>query len=211
MEPLFTFLKSRHSFDYEFPTYPGHGNVLDLTEVTGDDWFKEALDAYNELAGRVDKIYVIGFSMGGVFAAHIAQELPVDKLVLIAPAFDHTRLTQLAKLEITPKFFSEHMKMNLYRKVKKRLKDIPLRAFQEFKNIVEEKAPQYGKITSDTLIVHGTIDLLVPYKASVEAAREIEHSQLELIEDAPHLFAFTEDKQLELNIIADRFLFGGSV
>lgn len=180
---------------------------MDLKNSTGDSWFQEAQEAYFYLSERVDKIFIIGYSMGGVFASYIAQHFPVEKLVLIAPAFDHTRLTQLSKLHLTPRHFSEHMKLNMYHIIKKRLKDIPPKAFVEFKHIIEQKNPELEKIECQTLIVHGTIDLLVPYTSSISAAERIKNCQLELIEDAPHLFSFTEDKQMDLNITAERFLF----
>lgn len=207
MDPLFDYLKSRYDFEYEFPVYPGHGTILDLKSVTGDEWYEEAFNAYRNLKRRVDRVHIIGFSMGGVFASHIAQHEPVDKLVLIAPAFEHIKLSQLNRLHLTPRHFSEHMKMKLYQKIKKRLKDIPFRAYQEFKTIVETKKDGVENIQSQTLIIHGTLDLLVPYQASVDLAEKIPHAKLELIEDAPHLFAFTDRNQLELNITTERFLF----
>lgn len=207
LEPLFAYLKSRYDFEYEFPVYPGHGTVLDLKNVTGDQWYEEAMDAYIELEKRVDKVYIIGFSMGGVFAAHIAQKAEVDKLLLIAPAFDYTKITKIGRLELTPTHFSEHMKLNLYGKIKNRIKDIPFKAFQEFKNIIEMKREGLENIQTDTLFVHGTLDLLVPYKSSVAAAERIRGAELELLEGAPHLFAYTDESQLELNIVAERFLF----
>lgn len=204
---MFDYLKSRYEFEYEFPVYPGHGTILDLKSATGDEWYEEALNAYRQLKQRVDRVYIIGFSMGGVFASHIAQHEPVDKLVLIAPAFEHIKLSQLNRLNLTPRHFSEHMKMKLYQKIKKRLKDIPFRAYQEFKTIVETKKDGVENIQSQTLIIHGTLDLLVPYEASVDLAEKIPNATLDLIEDAPHLFAFTDRNQLELNITAERFLF----
>lgn len=210
LDPLFVYLKSRFEFEYEFPVYPGHGTVLDLKKVTGGEWYTEAMDAYTELEKRVDRIYIIGFSMGGVFAANIAQQGAVDKLLLIAPAFDYTKIKKIGRLELTPAHLSEHMKLNMYGKIKDRIKDIPLRAFQEFKKIIELKREGLENITADTLIVHGTLDLLVPYKSSVEAAERIPGAELELLEGAPHLFAYTDESQLELNILAERFLFKGN-
>lgn len=181
--------------------------MLDLKKVTGNEWYAEAMDAYTELRKRVDKIYIIGFSMGGVFAAHIAQQAEVERLFLIAPAFDYTKITKIGELGLTPTHFSEHMKLNMYGKIKNRVKDIPFRAFQEFKNIIKLKREGLENVTADTLIVHGTLDLLVPYKSSVETAGKIQGAELELLEGAPHLFAYTEESQLELNILAERFLF----
>lgn len=207
LEPTFRYLKKRYDFEYEFPQYPGHGTTLDLSSAGGDDWYSEAEKAYFNLAARVDKIYVVGFSMGGVFASFIAQNYQVDKLVLIAPAFDHTKLSKLHRLKLSPDVVNNHFKLNLMAKVRPRLKSIPFRAMQEFVKIVDTKIGDLTNIKCDTLLVHGKIDLLVPYQTSVEAKEKIPHAELALLEYTPHLIMFTEDKLLELNILIERFLF----
>lgn len=207
LEPTFRYLKKRYDFEYEFPQYPGHGTTLDLSSVAGDDWYGEAEDAYFHLAARTDKIYVVGFSMGGVFASFIAQNYHVDKLVLIAPAFDHTKLSKLHRLKLSPREVNDHIKLNLMAKVRPRLKNIPLRAMQEFVKVIDTKIGDLTDIKCDTLLVHGKIDLLVPYQTSIEAKESIPHAELVLLEHTPHLIMFTEDKLLELNILVERFLF----
>lgn len=207
LEPTFRYLKKRYDFEYEFPQYPGHGTKLNLSYVTGDDWYREAEEAYLNLAARADKIFVIGFSMGGVFASFIAQKYQVDKLVLIAPAFDHTKLSRLNRLKLSPVEVRDHIELNLAAKVRPRLKNIPLRAMQEFIKIVEAKIGDLKNIRCETLLIHGKIDLLVPYQTSIEAKEKIPHSKLVLMEHTPHLIMYTEDKLLKLNILTERFLF----
>src|SRR5699024_7311050 len=207
LEPTFPYLKKRYDFEYEFPQYPGHGTTLNLSYVTGDDWYREAEEAYLNLAARADKIFVIGFSMGGVFASFIAQKYQVDKLVLIAPAFDHTKLSRLNRLKLSPVEVRDHIELNLAAKVRPRLKNIPLRAMQEFIKIVEAKIGDLKNIRCETLLIHGKIDLLVPYQTSIEAKEKIPHSKLVLMEHTPHLIMYTEDKLLKLNILTERFLF----
>lgn len=207
LEPTFQYLKKRYDFEYEFPQYPGHGTTLDLSGVTGYDWYEEAEKAYFNLAARTDKIYVIGFSMGGVFASFIAQNFHVDKLVLIAPAFDHTKLSRLNRIKLSPAEVNDHLKLNLMSRVRPRLKNIPIRAMQEFIKIVDAKIGDLESIHCETLLIHGKIDLLVPYQTSIEAQKRIPHSKLVLMEHTPHLIMFTEDKLLELNILTERFLF----
>ncbi|MCG1009916.1 alpha/beta fold hydrolase [Salinicoccus sp. ID82-1] len=207
LHPLFDYLKSRYDFEYEFPVYPGHGTILNLKYTGGEDWYEEALEAYLNLKQRVDHIHIIGFSMGGVFASHIAQNEPVEKLILIAPAFDPISITKPVRLHLMPRHFSEHMKMKSYHRVKKRLRHVPLKAYQEFKNIMAVKKEGIESIGAETMIIHGMQDLLVPYESSVEIAQRIPDARLELIEDAPHLFAFSDHNQLQLNILTERFLF----
>lgn len=207
LDPLFDYLKARYEFEYEFPVYPGHGTILDLKSVGGDDWYDEALSAYENLKRRVDRVYIIGFSMGGVFASHLAQDEPVEKLMLIAPAFEHIGISKIDKLHLIPRHFGEHMKMKNYQKIKKRLRAVPLKAYQEFRNITTAKKEGIENIQAKTMIIHGKQDLLVPYESSIEVAKRIPDTRLELIDDAPHLFAFSDHNQLELNILAERFLF----
>lgn len=204
---MFRYLKSRYEFEYEFPVYPGHGHHLDFNNVTGDDWYEEAFEAYEVLSRKVDEVYIIGFSMGGLFASHIAEHNHVDKLLLIAPAFEHTHINRLSRLNLKPEGLSEHFKLKTMDVVRSRLPKLSLQAFNEFRAIMDAKMPDYGKIDSETLIVHGKIDLLVPYMSSVEAQKKIKNCRLELIEDAPHIMAYTENHQHTLNIIAERFLF----
>lgn len=187
--------------------YPGHGHHLDFNNVTGDDWYNEAFEAYQVLSRKVEKVYIVGFSMGGLFASHIAQHNKADKLLLIAPAFEHTHINRLSRLNLKPEGLSEHFKLKTMDVVRSRLPKLSLKAFTEFRAIMDVKMPDYAKIDSETLIVHGKIDLLVPYMSSVEAQKKIKNCRVELIEDAPHIMAYTENHQHTLNIIAERFLF----
>lgn len=207
MEPLFQYLKSRYDFGYEFPVYPGHGLELNFKNITGEDWYTEAFEAFQVLSAKVDKIYIIGFSMGGLFASYIAEHHKVDRLLLIAPAFEYTHLNKLSRLNLRPEGLGEHLKMKTMDAVKSRLPKLSIRAFNEFRLIMEAKMPNYEKIKAETLIVHGKIDLLVPYLSSVEAQKKIANSRLELIEGAPHVMSYTENHQHTLNILAERFLF----
>lgn len=207
LEPTFKYLKSRYDFEYEFPLYPGHGINLNLNKVTGDEWYQEAEQAFLQLKKRVDTIYIIGYSMGGVFASHLAQLYQVDGLVLIAPAFDHTKINKLRHLHLTRKDVKAHFHLNLIKQVRPRLKHIPLRAMIEFINIVDSKTGDLSKIKCPVKIIQGKMDLLVPYETSIRAHEVIPNSSLDLLENAPHLLMFTREKLLQVNIIIERFIF----
>lgn len=65
----------------ECPTLEGHGlSRRELGKSNRYDWLLSAEEAYKRLAMRTDQIAVIGFSMGGLLAFHIASRYPVNWL-----------------------------------------------------------------------------------------------------------------------------------
>src|ERR1700722_20173411 len=74
-------------YSVELPRLPGHGTSLeDLVTRRWSDFVAVALDAYDELAARCDKVAVVGLSVGGGLTALIAEERPdVAGCVFINP------------------------------------------------------------------------------------------------------------------------------
>ena len=67
---------------------PGHGTTLDeCNRVKYYDWLTSVEQGVAELASKCDKIHVIGASMGGVLALHVASIFPIDSLIVAAPEF----------------------------------------------------------------------------------------------------------------------------
>ncbi len=71
----------------ELPRLPGHGTTIeDLITSTWADWAKTAEEAYDALAGRCERVGVVGLSLGGGLAAHVAEvRSAVAGCVLINP------------------------------------------------------------------------------------------------------------------------------
>jgi carboxylesterase len=75
-------------FAVELPLLPGHGtSVDDLVGTAWPDWSASAEAAYEELAARVDKVVVVGLSMGGSLTAWLASRHPeIPGIVCVNPA-----------------------------------------------------------------------------------------------------------------------------
>ena len=74
------------------PILKGHceSSPEKLRGVTWRDWMQDADTAFHELSGKVDKVFVVGHSMGALIALNLAakyQGEQLDSVVLAAPAF----------------------------------------------------------------------------------------------------------------------------
>ena len=77
-------------FAVELPRLPGHGSTVDdLIPTRWSDWLRAALQTYDDLASRVDKVVVAGLSMGGTLTVAIGLERPKTAgLILINAAVE---------------------------------------------------------------------------------------------------------------------------
>jgi carboxylesterase len=74
-------------YSVELPRLPGHGTTVeDLKTTTWADWAGAAEVVYDALRSRCDRVAVVGLSMGGGLAAHVAEVRPdVAACVFINP------------------------------------------------------------------------------------------------------------------------------
>lgn len=75
--------------DHEMPVLRGHGtHYRDLVGVTARDWYIDGERALLSLAKRVERVVVVGLSMGGLVALELGmrQADKVAGLVTLAPA-----------------------------------------------------------------------------------------------------------------------------
>lgn len=74
-------------FHVELPLLPGHGTVIeDLIPIRWSDFVDEVDAAYKALAARVDKVVVVGLSLGGALTLRVGASHPeIAGLVCINP------------------------------------------------------------------------------------------------------------------------------
>lgn len=76
-------------YDYRFVSVQGHGEGDDINDFNYEKALDDIENQYIEYKEHFDKIYLMGFSMGGALATHLAVKFGADKMVLISPALKY--------------------------------------------------------------------------------------------------------------------------
>ena len=164
-------LELKRNFDVYAFTLPGHEKHI-VKDVKHDDWLKAAEDQIKFLIDHNYKeIYLIGHSMGGVIATHLASKYPqVKKLVLAAPAFRYFCFKEgkvnIKGINDTIKNMPHVMKEEGKRKTIERIQKTPLATMIEFTKLVSKCEKDPEKITCPVLIIHGLSDTTVPEEST---------------------------------------------
>lgn len=88
--PILTVLADR-GLTVAAPALPGHGGARpDLADTRFRHWIRGAETAFQEVAGLCTQVHLLGFSMGGLIALHLAARREVGSVcTLAAPVLLH--------------------------------------------------------------------------------------------------------------------------
>ena len=157
-------LELYNNFDVFTFTLPGHERMI-IDKVTRKDWITKAEHELEKIINAgYGEIYIIGHSMGGVIASHLASKnKQVKKLVLAAPAFHYLafkgdKVDVLASIKKLPNLFKDYKP----EEVLSRLFKVPAPTIKEFMKLVEEHTQDIKDITCPVLLIHGDKDEIVP-------------------------------------------------
>lgn len=164
-------LEIKRNFDVYTFTLPGHEKHV-VKDVKYEEWIKAAEDQIKFLLEHNYKeIYLIGHSMGGVIAAHLASKYPqVKKLVLVAPAFRYFYFkdgkVNIKGINDTIKSMPNLIKEEGRNKVIERIQKTPIPTMIEFTKLVSKYEKDINNIICSTLIIHGLNDTVVPEEST---------------------------------------------
>lgn len=179
-------LEVRRKFDVFTFTLPGHDKLI-VKNVKFEEWISSAEKQVNFLlAHNYHTIYVIGHSMGGVIATHLASKYKeIKKLVLVAPAFRYFYFKDgkinIKNIEETIKNMPELFKKMGTETVVERIKKTPLPTMIEFTKLIDAHINDTKNVTCPTLIIHGTDDTVVPKESTEYAYNTIASNSITLV------------------------------
>lgn len=165
--PLAEYIRENTDWIIETPIFAGHGDMdmLSLKGYKAEHWLMDAEIAYRNLAKKVERVFVIGFSMGGIISLYLAKRYQVKKLVLLSAAVNYIAPTQLLKdiRAITEDAINCRLKDNeLFKRYQNKIKNVPASSTVQFMKIVSQVEPYIHSIDVPTFIVQGQCDGIVP-------------------------------------------------
>lgn len=212
VDPLADYLKENTDWQVEVISLPGHGETLHLRNANHEEWIQAADDAMKRLVQKCEKVYLIGFSMGGMIASYLAATYSeASKLVLLSASGKYLSYRQLVKewTELLLSGIRREWKDNfLFQQYKMKLKPgvVPFKSLWEFRKCVNFTKPYLHEVHCPVLIAQGLQDSMVPFKTAHYLEKEIPaETEVVFFENSKHLICLGDDKD-DLNKSVFSFL-----
>lgn len=177
LDPLIEFLENEGYNVF----YPAIYDPLDEHDSNATQWVESMIDRAAQYSTKYSKLIVIGFSMGGVVASAIASRVKVNRLILLAPAFEYITFENVK---------NKMVKSLLPKPVETDTDFLPLPASFEktFKDVVKEYKESIKYVSCPVLIIHGSKDSRIPLSSSYYAYEKTcsFHKQLIVLEGVNH-------------------------
>lgn len=198
VQPLVNFVRQQTDWILAVPTLPGHGVTLNLANLSAESWMMEAELAMRKLQGEVDRVIVVGFSMGGLIAMYLALRYPIDKLILLSAAAKYISpriLLEDVGIMLKESITKKYPPNTFYHLYNYKLTNTPLRATFEFLRIVKIVEPYYSQIKTPVCIVQGGKDGIVPFATAEHLYKMLGSSEKKLIKSdlGKHHICYSDD------------------
>lgn len=205
---LIEYLKKKHIPVYTF-ILPGH-ETKHIGKVPYEKWLDASRKELENVLKKHKKVDIIGHSMGAAIAAILASEYKqVHKLVLISPAFEVGSFSQNREdFRNLFKKRGENIETGFEGMFKKAFR-VPFSDLKEVKKLGELASSKLESVTCPVLLLHGTLDQIVPFSSSIHAMEKIKSKKhLTVITDVRHQVLKSHKKEQVARYIY-KYLQGG--
>jgi carboxylesterase len=178
----------REGFTVVGPILAGHGGTpADLNATRWTDWYAGVCEELDALRARCDRVAVVGMSLGGALALHLARHRPddIDAIATLgAPLWlPGSSRAVIRALRATPLggWIAQIPKLGggsdirdpVMKAANPGLRAIPTRAVMELERFVAAVRTEVHLVRAPALIMHARRDHTVPHACSIELAERI--------------------------------------
>lgn len=187
-------------FTVHGPRLKGHGtHPEEMEKTTYKDWIASAEEGYRLLKEKCSQVFVVGLSMGGTLALHLAHRYPETRgIVLINAAMSMEELEKVARQE-EPRFL-EGIGSDIKAPGVKELayEKTPLKSVRELVRFMAETREKVSSITCPALILVSAEDHVVPPSNSRFIYDHLSSDDKEWVElqNSYHVATLDNDKDL---------------
>ncbi|TLS53137.1 alpha/beta fold hydrolase [Paenibacillus antri] len=187
VRPLAEHLESR-GWTCKVPTLPGHdGPLRDLYHTRYEEWVLAAAAIAGELTERHGSFDLVGFSMGGLIAAYLANRFPVRRMALLNAAVHYVSPGRFVRNAVRVLRSGEIRELRSKR-------ETPVGAVIEFAKLVRRLKPEIAKIRTPTFIAQGELDEVVHPRSAVYIASRVKGEKtMTVYPHSRHMLCFEPD------------------
>ncbi|TBL80196.1 alpha/beta hydrolase [Paenibacillus thalictri] len=190
VEPLARYLETNGTYCRLY-TLPGHDRQLHGLKTAGwQEWVRASEIEAEQLSFRYGQFDVVGFSMGGLLAAYLANRYPVRRLVLLNAA-----VIYVSPRRMVNEIGSRILRGDRFRDWNKATRT-PLRALHQFMQLGHALRPEFAEVTVPTLVAQGELDPIIhPRSAHYIMNRLAGPKQLYMYPNSRHMICYEAEAE----------------
>jgi len=187
---------------------PGHGTrVDDLDATRWTDWADAVEDAFDTLAMLCRRVAVVGQSLGGLLALHLASRRPDVAAVgsLATPLWLDGLSGRVARwaadgvlqrIRAIPKLYGSDCRDRRTRRENPCYDAIPTRALAELATFMKVTDDALERVTQPVLVLHARKDHTAPVACAAEIAKRTHARRTRILERSYHLIAADVERDI---------------
>jgi len=191
----------KKEYTVRVPLISGHGvSPYILKKTKWYDWFESAKKELFLLRKQCKKIFVIGLSMGGTLALHLAAHYEVDGVAVLAPGlYLKNKFARLSDI-IYPilKFSEKNSTPDIKANVKTiSYNKIPVKSISELLKLFRHVKNDLPDIYAPALIIYSKFDHVVDSKSSIIIYKKISSREKRILElnQSYHILTLDVEKE----------------
>lgn len=198
IEPLSNFLNDK-GYLTACPVLDGHtGMRKDLKKTNYEEWIASAEDSLLKLKKQCNKVFIVGFSMGGLIGINLALKYKVQGIATLCTPIYYWDVKRVS-LNII-----EDFKQRQYKNLKKYFKAtvrIPLKAMVNFRILLAKTKPLIKEIKCPLFVAQGLIDDTVKHRSGkyIYDNSSSKRKKLKYYKNSDHIICCGAEREILFN------------